>query len=69
MSKEKGKKIFGECGFVFFDDGACVGMEMQTSVSENAPKEVQQAIHVIGKILETSFPEIIRQISNEVKLQ
>lgn len=69
MTKEKGKKIFGECGLVFFDDGACVGIKMQTSVSENTPKEVQQAILLISKIIETSFPEIIRQISNEVKLQ
>jgi hypothetical protein len=30
---------------------------------------VQQAIHMISKIIEKSFPEIIRQISNEVKLQ
>ena len=69
MTKEKDNKIFGECGFIFFDDGACVGIKMQTSVSEDAPKEVQQAILLISKIIETSFPEIIRQISNEVKIQ
>lgn len=69
MTKEKGKKIFGKCGFVFFDDGACIGMKMQTSVSENTPEEVQRSIRFISKIIETSFPDIIRQISNEVKLQ
>ena len=73
MPKETGKRIFGQTGLLFFDDGnGVVGIKMQTSIETTAPKEVKQAIYTIADILENAFPEVIKSIAianGEVKIQ